>query len=100
MKMVGFSARISQRYRSDFLGELQGFGAGREFRTVAEESIVDAQISYEIQEGRYAGLTFYLQGNNLNDEPFVTYNTQDDSRQIINYEEYGPTYLIGASYKF
>ena len=96
----GFSARISQRYRSDFLGELQGFGAGREFRTVAEESIVDAQISYEIQEGRYAGLTFYLQGNNLNDEPFVTYNTQDDSRQIINYEEYGPTYLIGASYKF
>lgn len=96
----GFSARVSQRYRSDFLGEIQGFGAGREFRTVAEESIVDAQVSYEIQEGRYAGLTFYLQGNNLNDEPFVTYNSQDDSRQIVNYEKYGPTYLIGASYKF
>ncbi len=96
----GFSARVSQRYRSDFLGEIQGFGAGREFRTVAEESIVDAQLSYEIQEGRYAGLTFYLQGNNLNDEPFVTYNTQDDARQIVNYEKYGPTYLVGASYKF
>lgn len=96
----GFSARISQRYRSDFLGELQGFGAGREFRTVAEESILDAQISYEIQEGSMAGLTFYLQGNNLSDEPFVTYNTEDDERQIINFEKYGPTYLIGASYKF
>lgn len=96
----GFSARVSQRHRSDFLGEIQGFGAGREFRTVAEETIVDAQLSYEIQEGRYAGLTFYLQGNNLTDEPFVTFNTQDDSRQVVNFEEYGPTYLVGASYKF
>ena len=96
----GFSARVSQRHRSDFLGEIQGFGAGREFRTVAEETIVDAQLSYEIQEGRYAGLTFYLQGNNLTDEPFVTFNTEDDSRQIVNFEEYGPTYLVGASYKF
>ncbi len=96
----GFSARVSQRHRSDFLGEIQGFGAGREFRTVGEETILDAQVSYEIQEGRYAGLTFYLQGNNLTDEPFVTFNTQDDSRQVINFEEYGPTYLVGASYKF
>ena len=96
----GFSARVSRRYRSEFLGELQGFGAGREFRIVDEEAIVDAQISYEIQEGNLAGLTFYLQGNNLTDEPFTTFNVEDDERQIINYEEYGPTYLIGASYKF
>ena len=96
----GFSARVSQRYRSDFLGELQGFGAGREFRVVGEETLVDAQVSYEIQEGRYAGLTFYLQGNNLTDEPFVTFGSEDDERQVINYEEYGPTYLVGMSYKF
>lgn len=96
----GFSARVSQRYRADFLGEIQGFGANREFRTVAEEAIIDAQISYEIQTGSMAGLTFYLQGNNLSDEPFVTYNSEDDPRQIINYEKYGPSYLLGASYKF
>ncbi len=96
----GFSARVSQRYRSEFLGELQGFGAGREFRTIGEETIVDAQISYEIQEGNWAGLTFYLQGNNLNDEPFVSFNGEDDQRQIINFEQYGPTYLVGASFKF
>ena len=41
-----------------------------------------------------------LQGNNLSDEPFVTYNSEDDPRQIINYEKYGPSYLLGASYKF
>ncbi|MEO0368799.1 MAG: TonB-dependent receptor [Pseudomonadota bacterium] len=97
---AGFSARVSARYRSEFLGELQGFGAGREFRLVDEETIVDAQLSYEIQEGNYAGLTFYLQGNNLTDEPFTTFNSEDDFRQVINYEEYGPTYLIGASFKF
>jgi len=96
----GFSARVSQRYRSDFLGELQGFGAGRSFQIVGEESLVDAQVSYELQEGRYAGLTFYLQGNNLTDEPFVTFGSEDDQRQVINFEEYGPTYLVGMSYKF
>ncbi len=74
---TGFSARVSARHRSEFLGELQGFGAGREFRLVDEETIVDAQLSYEIQDGNYAGLTFYLQGNNLTDEPFTTLNNED-----------------------
>jgi len=82
------------------LGELQGFGAGRSFQIVGEESLVDAQVSYELQEGRYAGLTFYLQGKNLTDEPFVTFGSEDDQRQVINFEEYGPTYLVGMSYKF
>jgi iron complex outermembrane receptor protein len=42
----GFQARISNRYRSDFLGEVAGFGNGRTLRSVASENVVDAQIGY------------------------------------------------------
>ena len=95
----GFQARISSRYRSDFLGEIQGFAAGREFRQVDEETLTDVQFSYEVQQGSAAGLTLYLQGNNITDEPFSTFDN-NDRRQVINYEEYGATWQAGFSYKF
>ncbi|MDH3589278.1 MAG: TonB-dependent receptor [Gammaproteobacteria bacterium] len=95
----GFSSRVSNRYRSQFLGEVSGFGAGRDLTLVEEESIVDAQIGYSWSQGPLSGLSVFLQGNNLTDEPFRTF-LNNDPRQVRDYQEYGRTFLLGASYKY
>jgi iron complex outermembrane recepter protein len=93
----GFSARISDRYRTEFLGEVAGFGNGRNYRTVDDESVVDAQIGYSFS-GALNGLTLLLQAQNLTDEPFVTHNP-GESAQVIDYQRYGRSYLLGVSYR-
>ena len=98
-EMGGFSARLSGNHRSDFLGEVQGFGAGRTLRSITEENLVDGQLSYGFEGGRFDGLTLYLQGTNLTDEPFVGF-LNNDHRQIKDWQAYGATYFIGASYRF
>jgi iron complex outermembrane receptor protein len=95
----GFQARVSYRYRSSFLGEVAGLSAAPTFRTAKAESIVDAQIGYEFQSGPLAGLSILLQGKNLTDQPFVTYQN-DDPRQVIDYQRYGRDFYLGLSYKF
>jgi iron complex outermembrane receptor protein len=97
---AGFSARASVRHRSSFIGEISGFGALRTRRRAAPETIIDAQLGYEFQPGSaIQGLSIYLQGQNLTDEPFVTFNPAAKD-QIIDYQSYGRRYLLGASYKF
>ena len=93
-----FSVRASARYRSEFLGEVSGFGAGREFRTVDEETVVDGQASWFFG-GNLTGLSLLFQVYNLTDESFVTF-ANDDTRQVIDYQRYGRTYLLGASYSW
>ena len=96
----GFSARVSQNYRSDFLGEVQGFGSSRTLRSITEETLIDAQVSYSFPEsGPVAGLTLYLQGTNLTNEPFTGF-LNNDHRQIKDWQEYGATYFFGGSYRF
>jgi len=95
----GVQARISNRYRSEFLGEVAGFGNGRTFRQVAPENIVDAQIGYEFQSGPLDGLSALFQVNNLTDEPFYTYEAGDE-RRIIDYQSYGRTFLFGLNYRY
>ena len=69
----GFSARGSVRHRSSFIGEVSGFGANRTLRVRKAETIVDGQVGYEFQPGTLlSGLSIYLQGQNLTNEPFVT----------------------------
>lgn len=95
----GFQARISNRYRSDFLGEVAGFGNGRTLRSVAAENVVDAQIGYEFQSGPLEGASVLFQVNNLTDEPFQTFQNGDE-RQVIDYQSYGRTFLIGLNYRY
>jgi iron complex outermembrane receptor protein len=95
---AGFEARVSNRYRSEFLGEVTGFGAGRELRMVNEESILDAQIGYRFQQGALEGLAIQFQANNITDEPFSTFVNGDD-RLVRDYQTYGTTYLVGFSYR-
>jgi iron complex outermembrane receptor protein len=95
----GFNARISNRDRSKFLGEVAGLSAARIYRTVAAESVLDAQIGYEFRQGPLEGLSVLLQANNITDEPFKTYEN-GDPRRTIDYQKYGTTYMIGVSYRF
>ncbi|TXI86860.1 MAG: TonB-dependent receptor, partial [Cupriavidus sp.] len=95
----GFSFRVSDRYRSKFLGEVSGFGNGRNYRMVKGESVVDSQIGYTFNDGPMDGLSVLAQVNNLTNEPFVTYQN-NDPRQVIDYQNYGRTFLVGLNYKF
>jgi iron complex outermembrane receptor protein len=95
----GFSARVSARHRSEFQAEVQGVGAERLLREAEGETLVDAQISYELQSGAMQGLTFLLQGTNLSDEPFITHNLGEPD-QVIDHQTFGRRYLFGVSFKY
>lgn len=95
----GFSTRVSARHRSSFVAEVQGVGAERLLRMAKGETLIDAQMSYEFQDGAMRGLTLLLQGTNLTDEPFITHEL-NDSRQVIDHQVFGRRYLFGASYKY
>lgn len=95
----GFEARISQRKRSDFIGEIGNFNGNRTLRYVVGESITDAQVSYTFGESSaLAGLTLLLQANNLTNEAYQTYAGSKD--RPLEYIEWGRTYLVGLNYKF
>ncbi len=93
----GFQARVSHRYRDEFLSEIFGIAANRITRQAESESIFDAQIGYEFKHGPLEGLTFTLQALNLTDEPFVT---TDENGLIIDRQKFGRNFLLGASYRF
>lgn len=95
----GFQARVSHRYRDEFLAEIFGLSATRITRSAASENIIDAQIGYEFQSGSLKGLNVVFQANNLTDEPFTT--LQDgDGRLVVDRQQFGRNFLVGASYKF
>lgn len=94
-----FSTRVSQRYRSDFLGEVQGFGADRTQVFIDDESIVDFQISYNFDiGGGEDNMTALFQVNNLNNERYREYFDQPELTKTYN--EYGRTMLLGLTYRF
>lgn len=95
----GFQARVSHRYRDDFLSEVFGISATRVQRSAKDESVIDAQIGYEFTSGQLEGLNLFLQANNLTDEPFVTFEN-DDERLVIDHQSFGRNFLLGATYKF
>ena len=96
----GFNARGSLRYRSSFQGEVSGFAQNNVFRQAKPETIVDGQVGYDFQPGSMLnGLSIYLQGLNLTNEPFVTTNP-GESLQVIDYQRYGRRWMLGATYKF
>ena len=95
----GFEARINQRRRSDFIGEIGNFNGNRTLRYVVGENITDAQVSYTFGNGgALDGLTLLLQAGNLTNEAYRTYAGTKD--RPLEYVEWGRTYLIGLNYKF
>ena len=94
----GFEARISQRKRSDFIGEIGNFNGARTLRYTVGEKITDAQIGYSFNQGSLKGLGLLLQVNNLTDQAYKTYAQTKD--RPLEYLKWGRTVLVGASYKF
>jgi iron complex outermembrane receptor protein len=104
----GFSIRLSDRYRSENRQYITTFGVPSPsgdvnpnggFSVAQPENVLDAQASYSFEKGPMKGLTLFLQAYNLNNEPLITYDN-NDPRRVINYQQYGASYSVGASYKF
>ena len=95
----GFSTRVSQRHRSQFVGEVQGFGGDRTRRTFEGETVTDLQLGYTFQSGPVKNLSLLLQVNNLENEPFRSSFDGDNTRPR-EYFEYGRTYLFGVNYRY
>ncbi|MEE7545678.1 TonB-dependent receptor [Xanthomonas sp. Kuri4-1] len=94
----GFEARVSQRRRSDFIGEIGNFNGNRTLRYVVGENITDAQISYTFGPGALEGLSLMLQASNLTNSPYRTYAESKD--RPLEYIEWGRTYVLGVNFKF
>ena len=99
---AGFSARVGQRYRSGFRGEITGLHNAREFTEILPDRQTDAQVGYEFTSGQLRGLSVLLQVNNLTDSPLKTKqgNGLGDAIAPLEYNKYGRQYLLGATYKF
>jgi iron complex outermembrane receptor protein len=93
----GFSARVAERYRSQFIGTLiTNFGVpGATF--IGAERTMDAQVGYEIQGGPARGLSFLLQAQNILNTPFRTYTSTTGAETE---QKFGETLLFGVNYKF
>ncbi|MBI2515527.1 MAG: TonB-dependent receptor [Opitutae bacterium] len=94
----GFSARVSRRWRSDFVGEITAFANDRALRFVSGEAVVDMQVGYTFQSGPLKGLGLLLQAYNVTDAAYRTY--RQTHAQIEEFQKYGRTYLLGANYRF
>lgn len=94
----GFSTRVSQRHRSQFLGEIQGFGADRSLVLIRGETLLDFQAGYTFQSGMFKDASVLLQVYNVTDEPYR--EVFEGALTPKTYNEYGRTYLLGVTYKF
>jgi len=98
----GFSARVSERYRSKYRGEVTGLFAQRAFSEILAEKQIDMQIGYEFQEGPYKNLSVMVQANNLNNAPYQTIQGSTFSSGAYapeRYTTYGRQVLVGLNYK-
>jgi iron complex outermembrane receptor protein len=96
----GFSARVSQRSRSAFRGEVEGFGGDRDRnKFFAGEKVTDFQMGYAFQSGALQGLSVLLQMYNVENDPAIEPSTAGIGYPG-KYTEYGRTYLFGVNYKF
>lgn len=97
----GFSARVGQRTRSDFIGEFTDNQYERQLTYIKGEKIVDLQLGYEFKSGPAKGLALIFQANNLTDAVFQKYIVNaDGSQETTESAKYGKTYMFGANYKF
>ncbi|MCS0611488.1 TonB-dependent receptor [Massilia kyonggiensis] len=94
---AGFSARVAQRRRSDFLGEIIGFASTRRFQYIKAERVIDLQLGYEFQQGWLKGASLLFQVNNANNAKYQEYQDRPDN--ITNSTKYGSTVLFGLNYK-
>lgn len=104
----GFSARVSQRYRSSFTATTRDIFFRPTTRSQGSDKVIDMQLGYAFDEaGAYKGLSVLLQVNNLTDTKPVNYKTPgnvdvpDPTQLVPNYTyQFGRQILAGLNYKF
>ncbi len=102
----GFSARVSQRYRSAFTATTRDIYLNSTTRQQAADKVVDLQFGYNFEAGLFKGLSLLLQVNNATDKSTtnlksVTANAPDASQLTPNYTyKFGRQTLVGMNYKF
>jgi iron complex outermembrane receptor protein len=102
----GFSARVSQTYRSAFSATTRDIFLNNTTRQQEAVKIVDLQLGYSFNEGQLKGLSLLLQVSNLTDTPGISTkqagaNAPDTSMLLPNFSyKFGRTMLMGANYKF
>jgi iron complex outermembrane receptor protein len=97
----GFSVRGSMRYRSGFLGDFVLFSGGLDRQHVLAETTIDGQIGYDFPTtSGLAGLSLFLQGQNLTNERSATISIPDQPNSWLKYQTYGRRFLLGATFKF
>ncbi|MGZ8982679.1 MAG: TonB-dependent receptor [Methylotenera sp.] len=99
----GFSARISERYRSSFTAITRDQFGDPSLSIIEPEAIVDMQLGYAFETGQLKGLSVLFQVNNLTDEPYRTSVSATGNTNLTlpeRYNTYGRQYLLGATYKF
>ena len=83
--------RVSANYRSNNLDELIEAELDR---TIDDRTLIEASAKYNVNDN----LQIYLEGKNLTDEPEYYY-FGDESR-LMQYDEFGTSWIIGARYTF
>lgn len=83
--------RVSANYRGNNLDELIDPDLDR---TIDDRLLVEASAKYRLSDN----LQIYLEGKNLTDEPEYYY-FGDESR-LMQYDEFGTSWILGARYTF
>lgn len=101
----GFKARVNTRHRSGFLSEVPQFDGSLVGAQALSETVYDAQIGYEWDEGPLEGFSINFEAYNITDEPFRTTNDLDGDGPGTDFfvsrrEDYGTTYNITLAKKF
>lgn len=104
----GFSARVSQRYRSAFTATTRDIFFRPTTRSQGSDKVVDLQLGYAFaDDSALRGLSLTLQVNNLLDSVTRNYKTPgnadvpDPTQLVPNYTyQFGRQILFGANYKF
>lgn len=94
---AGYSARVAERYRSDFIGEVSDYSGARELTYFQGDKIIDLQLGYEFQTGAMKGLSFLVEMNNVNNAPYMRYRKTKDN--VIEDKRFGRSVMIGLNYK-
>lgn len=97
---AGFSARVGQRYRSAFRGEVAGLHNARSFTQINADKQTDLQLGYEFNSGDLKGMSILFQVNNVTNSPYTTTNgTANGVMAPEEYNRYGRQFMVGLNYK-
>lgn len=88
--------RISANFRGNNVDELFDTDPGDEVfdRTIDDRTLIEASAKYDVNDN----LQIYLEGKNLTDEPEYYYFGNEN--RLMQYDEFGSSWILGARYTF